>query len=79
MSHRYFVKDTEGSFEEQSNLNVAQDSVKSTLANGYWAYIEIYLDVGLQTGAGLMKYECIDQKEAVWVRKDQEPIGPGDC
>jgi hypothetical protein len=79
MPNRYILKGSDGAFEERSDLEAARAAVRDKLASGGWAYVEIYLDVGLPTGAARMKYECFDQKEGMWVRKDHEPTGPEDC
>lgn len=79
MPNRYNVKGSDNPFEMQPDLEAARSSARNKLTQGGWAYVEIYMDVGLPTGASRMKYEYFDQKNAVWVRTDSEPFGPDDC
>jgi hypothetical protein len=73
MANKYVVRAGNDLFEPYSDRSEAKSRAENLLEQGHQAYIEMYLDVGLISGAGLVKYEYWDQEYGSWVTGDTVP------
>lgn len=73
MAHTYLVYTEGSSPEPYSNQSDAKLRAEGLIKQGRQAYIEMYLDTGIISGASLVKYEYWDQEHGCWVIGDSVP------